>query len=93
VNATTAIATINAAIKALGTVQGTVGAGENQLQYSVNLLNSQITNYSSAESAIRDANVAQDAANLTKGQVLQQTAIAAMAQANAEPQAVLKLLQ
>jgi flagellin len=92
-DATNAINAINAAIKALGLVQGTVGAGENKLQYATNLAQSQITNFSSAESSIRDANVAADASNLTKDQVLEQTAIAAMAQANAEPQAVLKLLQ
>ncbi len=92
-DATNAINAINAAIKALGLVQGTVGAGENKLQYATSLAQSQITNFSSAESAIRDANVAADAGNLTKNQVLEQTAIAAMAQANAEPQAVLKLLQ
>ena len=73
--------------------QGKVGAGENTLNYAINLAQSQITNFSSAQSQIRDANIAADAANLTKAQVLQQSSIAAMAQANAEPQAVLKLLQ
>ncbi len=92
-NATLAIAAINTAIQNLGFVQGNVGAGENKLQYAISLAQSQVTNFSSAESSIRDANVAADAANLTQGQVLEQTAIAAMAQANAEPQAVLKLLQ
>jgi flagellin len=92
-NADSAIAKINSAIQNLGLVQGRVGAGENLLQYAINLAQSQITNFSSAESAIRDADVASDAANLTKSQVLTQTAIAAMAQANSEPQAVLKLLQ
>lgn len=92
-NATLAISAINTAIQNLGFVQGNVGAGENKLQYATSLAQSQVANFSSAESAIRDANVAADAANLTKGQVLEQTAIAAMAQANAEPQAVLKLLQ
>jgi len=70
-----------------------VGAGENKLQYAINLAQSQISNFSTAESQIRDANIAADAANLTKAQVLEQSSIAAMAQANAEPQAVLKLLQ
>ncbi len=92
-NATLAITAINTAIQNLGFVQGNVGAGENKLQYAISLAQSQVTNFSSAESSIRDANVAEDAANLTRGQVLEQTAIAAMAQANAEPQAVLKLLQ
>ncbi len=92
-NGTSAIAAVNAAIQNLGLVQGSVGAGENKLQYAINLAQSQITNFSSAESQIRDANVAAEAANLTKAQVLQQTSIAAMAQANSEPQSVLKLLQ
>ncbi len=92
-NASTAIATIGSAIKALGLVQGAVGAGENKLQYAISLAQSQISNFSAAESQIRDADVATDAANLTKSQVLVQTSIAAMAQANQEPQSVLKLLQ
>jgi flagellin len=47
----------------------------------------------SAESDIRDADVATEAANLTQAQVLEQASVAAMAQANATPQAILKLLQ
>ena len=88
-----ALTAIQNAVQLLGTVQGKVGAGENTLQYAIDLANSQITNFSSAESNIRDANVATEAANLTKAQVLQQSSIAAMAQANSAPQALLKLLQ
>ncbi len=85
-NANSAITAINTAIQQLGLAQGAVGAGENKLQYAINLAQSQISNFSSAESQIRDANVAEDASNLTKSQVLVQTSIAAMAQANNEPQ-------
>jgi flagellin len=92
-NAEAAILKINQAIQQLGDVQSRVGAGENILQYATNLANSQITNDSAAEAGIRDANVAAEAANLSKAQVLQQSSIAAMAQANAAPQALLKLLQ
>lgn len=92
-NADSAITAINNAIAALGLVQGRVGAGENLLQYATNLANSQITNFSTAQSDIRDANVAADASQLTQGQVLEQTAVAAMAQANSSAQVVLKLLQ
>jgi flagellin len=92
-NAITAIGQVNAAVSALGVVQGTVGSSENKLTYATNLANSQITSYSAAEGQIRDADMAQEAANLTKGQVLQQASLAAMAQANAEPQAVLSLLK
>jgi len=88
-----AINAINSAVQNLGKVQGIVGAGENKLQYAINLANSQITNFSAADSRIRDADVATEAANLTKAQVLEQASVAAMAQANSAPQAVLALLK
>jgi flagellin len=92
-NAVAALTAITNAISALGLVQGTVGAGENLLNYATSLANSQITNFSSAESSIRDADVATAAANLTQAQTLLQSTIAALAQANAAPSAILKLLQ
>lgn len=92
-NAVAALASITNAISSLGLVQGRVGAGENLLNYASQLANSQITNFSAAESAIKDANVAAEAANLSKAQTLQQSSIAALAQANAMPAALLKLLQ
>jgi flagellin len=92
-DAITSIAQIQAAISNLGVVQGTVGASENDLNFAINLANSQITNYSAAEGQIRDADMATEAANLTKAQVLQQSTLAAMAQANAAPQAILSLLK
>jgi len=92
-NSLAALTAIQAAVGKMGQVQGRVGAGENQLQYAINLAQSQITNFSSADSNIRDADVAAEAANLTKAQVLQQASIAAMAQANSAPQQVLALLR
>ena len=91
--ATAAVSAVSAAVAALGTAQAAIGKGENQLNYAINLASSQITNFSAAESQIRDADVAQEAANLTKAQTLQQASIAAMAQANSAPQAVLSLLK
>jgi len=88
-----AINAINTAVQKLGNVQGIVGAGENDLNYAIGLANSQITNFSAADSRIRDADVATEAANLTKAQVLMQASVAAMAQANSSPQAVLALLK
>lgn len=88
-----ALALLNTAIANLGLTQGNVGAGINRLNYAVNLAQSQITNFSAAESGIRDADVAEEAANLTKAQVLQQASLAALSQANAAPQYVLTLLQ
>ena len=90
--AATAVAAISGAITALGTTQGSVGQIENRLSYAISLANSQVVNDQSAESRIRDANVAQESANLTKYQVLTQSGLAALAQANSSSAAVLKLL-
>jgi flagellin len=92
-NFSAAISAIAAAVTSLGQVQGAVGAGINQLNFAINLAQSQITNDASAQSTIRDANMAQAATQLSQQQVLMQSAMAALAQANQIPQAVLKLLQ
>jgi flagellin len=88
-----AVGAVASAISLLGTAQAAVGKGQNQLNYAIGLAQSQISNFSAAESRIRDADVAMEAANLTKAQVLQQASMAAMAQANSAPQAVLSLLR
>jgi flagellin len=92
-DATTALGLVQTAISNLGQVQGAVGAGENLLNYATSLANSQITNLTASEASIKDANVAADASSLAQEQTLQQSSIAALAQANSMPQAVLKLLQ
>ena len=92
-NALLALTAITTAIGLLGTVQGKVGAGENMMNYASQLAQSQISSFSAAESSIRDADVATEAANLTKAQILEQSSVAALAQANSAPQALLKLLQ
>jgi flagellin len=92
-NAQAALTAIQAAVTSLGVVQGKIGAGENLLTDAVNLAQSQITNFSAAQSRIRDADIATEAANLTKSQVLQQSSIAALAQANSAPQQLLTLLK
>jgi flagellin len=92
-NALKAITDITNAVQSLGLTQGAVGTGENALNYAISLAQSQITNDSASESSIRDADIATEAANLTKSQVLEQSSVAALAQANAAPQALLKLLQ
>jgi flagellin len=92
-NSLDAITALTRAVDSLGAVQGKVGTGQNQLQYALSLAQSQITSFSAAESRIRDTDVASEAANLTKAQVLQQASIAAMAQANSAPQAIMALLR
>ncbi len=92
-NALASLSAITTAISNLGLVQGRVGTGQNKLQYAIQLAQSQISSFSAAESRLRDADMAAEAANLTKAQVMQQASLAAMAQANAAPQAVLTLLR
>jgi flagellin len=92
-NATSAVTALSSAVETLGQIQGTVGRAQNQLTYAVNLAQSQLTNLGTAESRIRDADLAAEAANLTKAQILMQAGVAALAQANAAPQAVLSLLK
>jgi flagellin len=88
-----ALAAVNDAVSKLGIVQGKIGTAQNKLTYAIQLAQSQITNFSAAESRIRDADVASEAANLTKAQVLSQASMAALAQANSAPQNVLSLLR
>jgi flagellin len=91
--AVTAVSTIRAAIDLLGTAQGSVGSLENRLSYAISLAQSQVVNNQNAESQIRDANVAQEASNLTKYNILSQSGLAALAQANQSSAAVLSLLR
>ena len=88
-----AVVAISGAVTALGAAQAAVGKAENQLNYAIDLSQSQVTSFSAAESRIRDTDVAADAANLTKSQILEQASMAAMAQANTAAQAVLALLR
>jgi flagellin len=91
--AQTAIGTIRDAVAELGTIQGVVGAGQNNLTQAIDLASTQITNYQAAESAIRDADIAAEASNLARLNTLQQAGVAALAQANTSGQAVLSLLR
>ncbi len=81
------------AVSKLGQAQAVVGKGQNQFNFAVSLASTQLTNLAASESRIRDADLALEAANLTKAQILQQAGIAALAQANSAPQAVLSLLR
>lgn len=91
--AQSAVNALSNAVKALGDAQAVVGKGQNQFNFSISLASTQLTNLAASESRIRDADLALEAANLTKAQILQQAGIAALAQANSAPQAVLSLLR
>ena len=91
--AATAVGTIGAAVSTLGSVQGSVGALENRLQYAISLGQSQMVNTKAAESRIRDANIAEESANMTRYSILNQSGIASLAQANQQSSSVLALLR
>ena len=74
-------------------MQAQVGTLENRLQFAIILAQSQIVNNKAAESRIRDANIAEESANLTRYNILTQSGIAALAQANQTSGAVLSLLR
>jgi flagellin len=88
-----ALVQVKAAITALGAVQNTVGTLQNRLQFAIGLAQSQVVNTMAAESRIRDANVAEESANMTKFNILTQSGIAALAQANQNNASVLGLLR
>jgi flagellin len=92
-NAGTAVAAIQAAVSTLGTVQGAIGAAMNRLQYAVSQAQTLATGMTASESHIRDADMAQEAANLTKYNILNQSGLAALAQADQENASVLTLLK
>ncbi len=88
-----AVAALGEAIAKLGTAQAVVGRAQNQFTYAVNLAQSQLTNLAASESRIRDADLAEEAASLTKAQILLQAGISALSQANSAPEQVLTLLR
>ena len=91
-SATTALSDINSAIAQVASMRGTVGANINQLQAANNVMATQVQNLTSAQSDITSADIASDVSNMSKYNILEQTGMAALAQANSAQQAVLKLL-
>jgi flagellin len=92
-NALTAITTTNTAIDTVAGNRGTIGVVENRLQHTISNLDTSITNTTASESSIRDVDMASEISNLTRLQILQQSDVAMLAQANSQPQAVLSLLK
>jgi flagellin len=90
--AQSALSTIDTAISTVNTARSGVGSRLNRLNYSINNLMSAIENLNASESLIRDADMATEMANFTRNQILQQSGISALAQANALPQSALALL-
>lgn len=91
--ASAATSILTTAINTVNSLRGTVGAAESRLNSAVNYLTVVRENFIAAESRIRDADVAQEVANMVRLQVLQQSTTAVLAQANQQPSVVLALLQ
>lgn len=90
--ALTTLDTINSAISTVTQGRGKVGAVQNRLTRSVGNLSVSIENLQAAESAIRDADIAEEIATLTRNQILVQSSTAMVGQANLIPQSILQLL-
>jgi len=90
--ALTTLDTINSAISTVTQARGQVGAVQNRLTRSVGNLAVTIENLQAAESGIRDADIAAEIADLTRNQILVQSATAMVGQANLIPQSILQLL-
>ena len=90
--ALTALDKVNEAIASITASRGKVGAVQNRLTRSIANLSVSVENLTAAESSIRDADIAEEVAELTRNQILVQTATAMVGQANLIPQSVLQLL-
>ena len=91
--ASDAIAAIDNAINQVSGTRADLGALQNRLEHTVNNLGVTSENLTSAESRIRDVDMAKEMMEMTKNNILTQAAQSMLAQANTQPQNVLKLLQ
>jgi flagellin len=88
-----ALSLIDSALTTLNTQRATLGAVQNRFESTIANLQNVSENSTAARSRIQDADFAQETANLARAQILQQAGISVLAQANAQPQNVLALLQ
>jgi len=92
-SASAALATVDTALSAINSSRANLGAYQNRFESVVSNLQTTSENLSASRSRILDADFASETASLTKSQILQQSGIAMLAQANSIPQNVLALLQ
>jgi flagellin len=91
--ATTALNDITNAINTVAGTRGTIGASVNQLTADSNVENTEVTNLTSAQNNVQNADIGKTVAKMTQYNVLEQTGMSALSQSNQAQQAVLKLLQ
>ena len=87
------IGTLDEALKAINKQRADLGAYQNRLEFTVKGLDIAAENLQASESRIRDTDMASQMVEFTKNQVLSQAGTAMLAQANAQSQSVLSLLQ
>jgi flagellin len=92
-SASAAIASIDSAIGTVTTNRANLGAIQNRLEQTIGRLGIMSENVQAAESRIRDADMAQEMIKFTKSQILSQSGMSMLAQANSAPQSVLSLLR
>src|ERR1700749_958846 len=88
-----ALSTLDTAIGNISNQAATLGAVQNRLQYTSDAISSTEENLAASNSRIQDVDMASEMTTLTQQQILQQAGTAMLAQANSQPQLVLKLLQ
>lgn len=88
-----ATSTIQAAIEKVSTERAGLGAVQNRLEYTISNLDNTTENLTSAESTLRDVDMAKEMMTFSKNNILNQAAQAMLAQANQQPQNVLSLLR
>jgi flagellin len=92
-SAEAAMTALDTALNSINTFMGTVGSYQNRLEITMENLSTGIENFSASESAIRDVDMADEVTAYTKAQILQQSGMAMLAQANSAPQQILSLLK
>jgi flagellin len=92
-NANKTIESVDSALATVSAFQSQLGAIQNRFTAAVGNLQSTAQNLTQSRSTIQDADFAAETANLTQAQVLEQAGISVLAQANQQPQLILKLLQ
>lgn len=90
--AQSALATLDTAIDGVSTARAALGTAQNRLQVTIANLGNARENLSAANSRIADVDVASETADMTRNNILQQSGVAVLAQANQMPQVALKLL-
>jgi flagellin len=88
----TALGQIEVGISKVSEAFGTIGAAQNRIDFAAANTAATVENFAAAESVVRDVDMAAEVTEMTKYQILQQAGTAVLAQANASPQGVLRLI-